>query len=234
MYLLAAAPCVLLSLGLNLALVRANPIVQRQRTTQQCGQGGPYFDPRDNGGSMLDASAGLGEPLNVIISGQSSPNVLDATGKFLNYANAIGFSYECLGFHIGNPQQANLGDGRGWVNQTAVVRQDYGNSVFGTCEESVIGGNHFRIYQQQGSCALFLAVSIEEQASTNHNIEPNGYDAGRDALVAGAIGEREFDGVKYTTTAQTLEGLLPVGSQGINHDISIDGNVVLLTVTIHD
>lgn len=42
----------------------------------------------------------------------------------------------------------------------------------------------------------------------------------RDALVAGAIGERQFDGVKYTTTAQTIEGLLPVGTQGINHSES--------------
>ncbi|KAJ3881112.1 hypothetical protein F5051DRAFT_477691 [Lentinula edodes] len=228
--------CALVSVGLNAALIFAHPTAHDRSTGTQlaCGQGGSYFDPRVNGGSMLDASGGLGEPLNVIISGRSSPDVLDATGKFYNYANAIGFSYECLGFHIGDPQQANLGDGRGWVNQTAVVRQDYGNSVFGTCEESVIGGNHFRIYPQLGTCALFLAVSIEEKASTNHNIEPNGYDAGRDALVAGAIGERQFDGVKYTTTAQTIEGLLPVGTQGINHNIAIDGKVILLTVTIHN
>ncbi|KAJ4483931.1 hypothetical protein J3R30DRAFT_143294 [Lentinula aciculospora] len=225
--------CVLLPVALNVALVRADPIFQHERTTaQQCGQAGSFFDPRRNGGSMLDASAGLGEPLNVIISGQSSPDVLDATGKFIYYANAIGFSYECLGIHIGNPQQANLGDGRGWVNQTAVIREDYGNSELGTCKESLIGGNHFRVYPQQGTCALFLAVSIEENASTNHNIAANGYDAGRDALVAGAIGERQFNGVKYMTTAETIEGLLPVGSQGINHDIAIDGKVVLLTVTI--
>ncbi|KAE9391906.1 hypothetical protein BT96DRAFT_1023849 [Gymnopus androsaceus JB14] len=221
----------LVAISLNVFL-RANPIVHRN--AQQCGQNVPYFDPRIKGGSMLDASAGLGEPLNVIISGLSSLDVLDTTGKFYNYANAIGFSWECFGVHIGSPQQANLGDGRGWVNQTAVVRQDYGDSVIGTCEESLFGGNHFRIYQQQGSCAMFLAVSKEEDASEHHNIIADGYDVGRDALVAAAIGEHQFNGIKYTTTAETLYGMLPVGSQGVNHNIALDGKVILLTVTIHD
>jgi len=40
--------------------------------------------------------------------------------------------------YIGGPQQANLGDGRGWVNQTAVIRFDYDNSFDGTCLESLI------------------------------------------------------------------------------------------------
>ncbi|KIK69249.1 hypothetical protein GYMLUDRAFT_35314 [Collybiopsis luxurians FD-317 M1] len=217
--------------SLGSALVHAEPVISR--STVQCGQGGAYFDPRKGGGSMLDASAGLGEPLNVIISGLSTPDVLDATGKFYNYANAIGFSYECLGMHLGSPQQANLGDGRGWVNQIALLRQDYGNAIVGTCKESLVGGNHFRIWQQEGTCALFLAVSVEEDAPENHNIIPNGYNLGRDSLVAAAVGEKEFNGVKYTTTAQTVEGLLPVGAQGINHNIVIDGKVILLTVEIH-
>jgi hypothetical protein len=54
-------------------------------------------------------------------------------------------STECFGLHIGDPQSANLGDGNGWVNQTIELRQDYGDSNTGTCLESLIGGNHFRL-----------------------------------------------------------------------------------------
>lgn len=39
---------------------------------------------------------------------------------------------------------ANLGDGKGWANQTYELRQDYENSGIGTCLESLVGGNHFR------------------------------------------------------------------------------------------
>ncbi|KAG6820885.1 hypothetical protein H0H93_010229 [Arthromyces matolae] len=120
-----------------------------------------YFNPTTNGGSLLDnAGGGLGEPLNVIISGLSSSGVLSDDG-FLNFAKAIGFSTECLGIHIGDPQSANLGDGNGWVNQTVELRQDYGDPNLGTCLESLIGGNHLRVFRQNGpladSGALFLA-----------------------------------------------------------------------------
>ncbi|KAF5380242.1 hypothetical protein D9757_008207 [Collybiopsis confluens] len=193
------------------------PVVQGTGSSQCVGHGTAYIDPRKGGGSMLDASAGFGEPLNVIISGLSSPGVLDPTKTFYNYAKAIGFSYECLGLHIGNPQQANLGDGRGWINETAVLREDYGNPGLGTCGESLVGGNHFRIWQQEGTCALFLAVSIEQDASEHHNIVSNGYDLGRDALVDGAVGIKTFNEVTYSTTVQSIGGLLPVGANGINH-----------------
>ena len=70
-------------------------------------------------------------------------------------------SEECLGIHLGNPFPANLGDGNGPVNQTIELRQDYGDAELGTCLESLIGGNHFRVYVQNGSLAdsgaLFLA-----------------------------------------------------------------------------
>ena len=49
-----------------------------------------YYNPADNGGSMLDvAAAPLGEPLNVIVSGLSSAAVLTTDG-LTNYAKAIG------------------------------------------------------------------------------------------------------------------------------------------------
>ncbi|KAJ3826314.1 hypothetical protein F5880DRAFT_1476451 [Lentinula raphanica] len=195
-----------------------------------------FFDPTLNGGSMLDdAGNGLGEPLNVIISGLSSPDVLTESG-FENYAKAIGFSTECLGIHLGDPQSANLGDGNGPVNQTVELRQDYGDPTVGTCLESLIGGNHLRLYIQNGpehdTGALFLAVSKEEDAEENHTIVPDGYDIGRDQLSAAAEGTTSFGGVTYSTEATNLTGLLPAGSAGVNHDIATDGITTLLTVTI--
>ena len=68
---------------------------------------------------------------------------------------------ECLGIHLGGAQAANLGDGNGWVNQTLELRQDYGNSGLGSCLESLTGGNHLRLFRQNGPTAntgaLFLA-----------------------------------------------------------------------------
>ncbi|KII92326.1 hypothetical protein PLICRDRAFT_37089 [Plicaturopsis crispa FD-325 SS-3] len=195
-----------------------------------------YFNPTDGGGSLLDnAGSGGGEPLNVIISGLSSPDVLTDDG-LLNFARAIGFSEECLDIHLGDPQSANLGDGNGWVNQTIELRQDYGDADLGTCLESLIGGNHFRVYRQNGtsadSGALFLATSKEENVTEGHTIVPDGYNIGRDQLVAAAVGQTSFDGVSYSTTAQNITGLIAAGAEGVNHGISQDGIVTLLTVTI--
>ena len=68
---------------------------------------------------------------------------------------------ECFGAHLGVPQTANLGDGHGWVNQTMELRNDFGNDEIGTCWESLVGGNHFRLFRQNGPSAntgaLFLA-----------------------------------------------------------------------------
>jgi len=195
-----------------------------------------FINPKPGGGSFLDHdSGGLGEPLNVIISGLSSQWVL-SDGGFMHYANAVGFGMECFGAHLGVPQTANLGDGHGWANQTIELRNDYGNPDVGACWESLAGGNHLRMWRQNGPTAttnaLFLAVSEEENVFEGHKIKPNGYDRGRDDLVKGAVGLKKYKGVKYSTVAQTLSGLLPAGSAGINHNIAIDGNIVLLTVTI--
>ncbi|KAI0793255.1 hypothetical protein C8Q75DRAFT_552192 [Abortiporus biennis] len=196
----------------------------------------PFFNPVLGGGSWLDnAGSGGGEPLNVVISAFSSAAVLTDDG-ILNYARAIGFSNECFNIHLGDPQSANLGDGHGAVNQTIELRQDFGDAALGTCLESLIGGNHFRVYRQNGPLAntgaLFLAVSKEENVTENHTISPDGYDVGRDSLVAAAVGQTSFGGVDYTTTSQTLLNEMPAGATGVNHGIAVDGTVVLLTVTI--
>ena len=68
---------------------------------------------------------------------------------------------ECFGAHLGAPQTANLGDGNGAVNQTIELRNDYGNPDIGACWESLVGGNHLRMWRQNGpnahTNALFLA-----------------------------------------------------------------------------
>ena len=63
---------------------------------------------------------------------------------------SIGFSTECFGFHLGNPQTANLGDGRGWQNETAVLRWDYDNAMDGSCLESFTGMLHLREIERCG------------------------------------------------------------------------------------
>ncbi|KAG2339780.1 hypothetical protein BDR05DRAFT_891211 [Suillus weaverae] len=195
-----------------------------------------YYNPTTKGGSMLmNAGDGYGEPMNVIISGLSSPAVLTLHGA-INFARAIGFSEECFGLHLGGYMSADLGDGNGWVNQTIELRQDYGVAGGGTCLESLVGGNHFRIFVQNGTAAdsgaLFLAVSREEPVTKNHDIVPDGYNIGRDQLASAAVGETWFAGVKYYTTAKNVTGLLAAGADGINHGIAQDGIVTLLTVTI--
>ncbi|KAF8626914.1 hypothetical protein AX15_004629 [Amanita polypyramis BW_CC] len=101
------------------------------------------------------------------------------------------------------------------------LREDYDDPVFGTCIESAIGGNHFRMWRQNGpsanSGALFLAASKEQSAAQGHNIVQNGYNKGRDLLAANARGTIKYNGVTYTTTIDRLTGLLTPGSQGVNH-----------------
>ncbi|KAH8119602.1 hypothetical protein DFH11DRAFT_1501170 [Phellopilus nigrolimitatus] len=204
---------------------------------QTCASAVDFFSPAAGGGSMLDdAGDGFGEPLNVIISGLSSSDVLTDAG-FLNFAQSLGLSTECLGLHLGNPFSANLGDGNGAVNQTVELRADFGNSELGTCLESLTGGNHLRLFRQNGSLAdsgaLFLAVSQEENVFESHTIAPDGYDKGRDALVATATASQTtFNGVTYSSTTENITGLLPVGTAGVNHAIALDGIAKLLTVTI--
>lgn len=38
-----------------------------------------------------------------------------------------------------------------------------------------------------------------------------------DGLVAGAVGTTSFGGITYNTVAENVTGLLPVGSNGVNH-----------------
>ncbi|KAH8113518.1 hypothetical protein DFH11DRAFT_1599133 [Phellopilus nigrolimitatus] len=227
-----------------------------------------YYDPNSSGGSMLTGvpdtfPAGLGEPLNVILSANSDAAVLvDQANKggLRNYYQAIGFSSECLGQHSGSDQTANLGDGHNSLNETAVMRWNYGDPVLGTCQETIKGGNHFRYWIQDGSSAdsgaIFMALSYEEPLEEEHDIIDNGYNLARDWLVGNATsnttiptsnltnsstfsGSASAEGYTYQTSVQYVPGLLPNTSNGINHFQSVgvgqnavDGLVAVLTVKI--
>ncbi|KAJ7359743.1 hypothetical protein DFH08DRAFT_952846 [Mycena albidolilacea] len=192
-----------------------------------------FYDPRILGGEMLNnASRHGGEPLNVIISGFSTPSVLTTAG-FLGFAASLGFARECFGLHRGDRQPANLGDGNGWVDEMMVLRESYGSASLGPCWESVTHrGKPSTDGSAANSGALFLAVSQEESILSHHRISRDGYNIGRDLLVQHAARTTSFKGVKYMTTASRIDDLMIPGKQGINHNITIDGVVVLLTVTV--
>lgn len=145
----------------------------------------------------------------------------------------------CLGITLGGPQQANLGDGNGYVNQTLEMRFNYYQGDGGSCLESLHGGNHLRFWTQNGSQAdtgaIFLAVSYEYNATLQHDIVNDGYDLGRNLLVGNATnssGTTSPGGFQYMTTNTTAALLSGVDASQINHNIGVDGNVAILTVTV--
>jgi len=95
-----------------------------------------------------------------------------------------------------------------------------------------------------------MATSYEQPIAEGHNIVNNGYDFGRDWLVGNATaqttiintsnlsagatfqGKTSFDGFTYQTSVQYVPGLLPVGSDGVNHGIPLDGFVAVMEVSI--
>ncbi|KAF9533197.1 hypothetical protein CPB83DRAFT_942859 [Crepidotus variabilis] len=210
-----------------------------------------YYDPRANGGLMLTKvpvtyPMGQGEPLNAIISGNSDAAVLkdqETQGGLRNYFLSLGFSGECLGQHSGEDQAADLGDGHGTKNETAVIRWNYGDPQLGSCKETVQGGNHFRYWVQDGpntnSGAVFMAVSYEKPLNDGHDIIQNGYSLGRDWLVgnitnttiptANLTNGMNFSanswsgGYEYQSDVRYITGLLDNTNDAINHNITVSG-----------
>ncbi|KAJ3568247.1 hypothetical protein NP233_g5837 [Leucocoprinus birnbaumii] len=227
-----------------------------------------YYDPNKSGGSMLTKipvtfPMGQGEPINAIITGSSDSRVLvdaEVNGGLRNYFVSFGFSGECLGQHSGSDQEANLGDGNGYLNETGVIRLDYGDPQLGTCKETIQGGNHFRYWVQNGpsanSGAIFMAVSYEMPIAQQHDIIPDGYNLARDWLVGNITnsliptrnltntttytGTTSSEGYTYETNIRYVSGLLANTSFGINHNLSVpvdglnavDGLVAVLDVRI--
>ncbi|WVQ82204.1 hypothetical protein IAT38_004332 [Cryptococcus sp. DSM 104549] len=225
-----------------------------------------YNNPADDGGYMLTIvngtyPAGLGEPLNVILSADSDAAVLEKStekGGFLNYMLTAGLGEECLGQHLGSDQSANLGDGQGNVTEVEELRYNYGDPYIGTCQETFNGGLHLRYWIQNTTGAYFLAVSVEMSLTMGHDIVVNGYNIGRDELVGNLTGQAidtraltnqstvsgssTYNNYTYQTDVQYVPGLLKNSSDDINHYLSvesdgypaIDGLVAVLTVKITD
>ncbi|EST08163.1 hypothetical protein PSEUBRA_002248 [Kalmanozyma brasiliensis GHG001] len=213
-----------------------------------------YWNPNNGtNGSMLTIwlDGSPGEPINAIISSNSSAEVLCPEG-FLRYATSINFGVSCLGNVNGSNQYANLGDGYGIREQgnydggNGVLRWNYGDPTFGTCKESIEGDNHFRWFLQNGtsafSGAIFIAASMEESAALGHMIQTDGYNRGRDYIVGNATrnATTSYQGFVWKTEVEWIEAgvLLNATSEGINHpQIALpgqpvqDGRVALLTVT---
>ncbi|WFD31015.1 hypothetical protein MSPP1_002044 [Malassezia sp. CBS 17886] len=214
-----------------------------------------FVNPLDSDdGSMLaffHHEDPFGEPLNVIVSSMSSKDVLNPEG-FLVWVTALGFGVSCLGQGDNSSfQYADLGAGNMNVRQgsvsgnNGVMRWNYGMPSVGTCKETVVGGNHFRWFQQHSSngTAMFLATSFEEPLSQQHTVQKDGYNRGRDNVVQIATQPNgvEWQGNEYNATVAWVPAgrLLNATSKGINHPevapkggTAIDGRVAVLNVTM--
>ncbi|KAK0541943.1 hypothetical protein OC846_001918 [Tilletia horrida] len=174
------------------------------------------------------------EPLNIIISANSSPDVLTRKG-LQSYLRSINFDFECLNLHSGGPQYATI-DATGKQAQIFEYRDVLTpvDHIFGTCIESLLGGNHVRGYQQQLTNAWFLAVSTEENVTQAHTIKPDGYNLGRDDFVQRSQSQpnaqTDFFFQAWRTSVTWVTGLIPMGTTA-NHDITVDGKTAVLTIT---
>ncbi|KDR83015.1 hypothetical protein GALMADRAFT_238775 [Galerina marginata CBS 339.88] len=192
-----------------------------------------WADPRLNGGRFLDyTTKKYGEPLNVIVSGLSDPFILTDAG-FKLYVKSLGYSEECLGLHMGQLHDANLGDGDGRTTELFLMRQYY-FPVWGTCWESIAGGHHFRAWKQNGTLAntgaWFIGASKEYDSTRSHKIIPNGYNIGRDWFVDRAVRGGTWRSNSWKAEVEYREDLIEEGKKGVNHGIAQDGRVAILTV----
>jgi len=256
-------PILLSVLNVHIRLVAAEEwldlaVLNRRASSSRNVPAEGYYVPQDGGGAMLTVvngtfPAGLGEPLNIILSGSSDDAVLVDqmdNGGLRNYFQSIGFSAECLGQHDTSDQGADLGDGNGTLNETSTLRWNYGDPTLGTCKETIQGGNHFRYWIQNGkngnSGAIFLAASYELPIAQDHDIITNGYNLGRDWLIGNATsnttiptsnltnsstfsGHSSASGYTYQTDVLYVSGLLSNTSDGINHFQSVandDNNAI--------
>jgi len=125
------------------------------------------------------------------------------------------------------------GDGDGIKEQQVIARQHY-FPIWGTCWESLAGGQHFRAWKQNGtlasSGAWFIGASKEQDSSKNHMIVPNGYNIGRDWLVERAVSGGYWKGRWWKADVEWRTDLIQEGSDGVNHGIPQDGRIAILTV----
>ncbi|KAI5474432.1 hypothetical protein MNV49_003265 [Pseudohyphozyma bogoriensis] len=217
----------------------ASPLLQHRATSVEIDG---FYNVTPGGGSWLTGNTGGdgGEPINVVISSDSD-TAIQQQSIFLDFMYSINMAGECLGQHEGNIQTANLGDGNGVVNSTT-LRYDYGDPSLGTCQETILGGNHLRYWKQNGSEAAsnawFMAVSYEKNLTYGHDIiTPDGYASGRDWLTGNATAsggtKSPITNRTFTTTSTPMNGFIAANSsEDINHGIVYDGVVDVWVVKI--
>ena len=69
-----------------------------------------------------------------------------------------------------------------------------------------------------------------KDAGRRHGIVPDGYDRGRDWLVARAVAGGAWRGTRWKAAVEWRAGLLEPGRRHVNHNISQDGRTAVLTV----
>ncbi|KAG0663711.1 hypothetical protein C6P46_002280 [Rhodotorula mucilaginosa] len=243
-------PTLLLAWALLLALARAAPLFQAEQavltaslhsidtasTTTPRPDRTAYFDPRAGGGAQYNRNLWDGhEPLNIIISAQSSADVLKESG-FIAYSRSLGAASARKRSHAVSPaHHARVS----WVELsplTPTLAHPATRILFINCK----GGNHFRAYKQNGtdanSGAWFLAASKEVDLRGKHKIAHNGYNIGRDLIVEKATSGSSYLNRRYEARVDWVEGLLPPGNEaradvndhvrrptGMAHGISQDG-----------
>ncbi|SCZ88036.1 BZ3500_MvSof-1268-A1-R1_Chr2-1g04147 [Microbotryum saponariae] len=201
-----------------------------------------FYNVTPGGGRWLTYAVDgtlLGEPINVVVSAHSDPLIMTVAG-LNDWFLSIQYSTEFLNVSLGNKQKADLGDGNGRQNQSQLLRYNYFDTIYGTLQESVNGGSHVRIWNQNGSTAdsgaWFVAASVEYPAAMGHLIKPNGYDLGRDEVVGNATMSNgtisPATNRTFSATSQLIQFLPANSSANINHDIETDGNVAILTVKV--
>lgn len=192
--------------------------------------GQQFASPSKNGGKMLTNQS---EPLNVIISGTSDSAVLTEDG-FADFVSSLKFDPDSFAGQTNDndAQQANLGDGNGWMNQTGLYRKTP------ALMEVLQGGNHFRYWIQNGeeanTSAIFIAASVEHGLKQKHDIVSNGYDLGRDQLVGNATEKPTHSNTtQYTTKVLSMNKSLMKGvtKNDLNHKIGTDGKVAVLEIS---
>ncbi|SCV72265.1 BQ2448_4959 [Microbotryum intermedium] len=230
----------ILVLGSSSSIVNAR-VVKRQDNCTRDTQGRGFFDVTPGGGSWLTNATkdGLGEPINVVLSANSDAYVLTEPG-FRDWCLSIQYGLQFLSITLGGKQQANLGDGNGFLEQINLLRYNYHDLTLGTLNETLYGGSHLRYWRQSGcfaaSGAWFIAASVEESLEKHHDIVPNGYDLGRDELVGNATMTNgtmsPVTKTVFLATSQSVQYLPVNSSRGINHRIKTDGNVSIVTVKV--
>lgn len=157
----------------------------------------------------FDVNNTIQEPLNVIVSGASDPyyNTLD---NFNNWLWAVGMDpTECFGIHGGGYDYVDLADGNPLQQQLEEPRQVTIGDGVGSCGESLLGGNHLRVYQQNGTNAWFLAASTEHLVNGQHDIDNDGYNVGRDQFVAKALQGGSYNNCNFPGATSAVDSTDP-------------------------